>query len=168
MKKLICVTTITLLGSSFAFADPPIQLSAEEYDTVAAAVAEKQGTVTPAQAGTFDCDQLYDNYKDAMETHGVKKKKKFGLGKIAKIAGSGLGSSVALVSGADLGVLKTVSQAESIANTVNVVSGNQNGLNTLMEATNVLEINRTAYRLAMENGCKIKKLDKITKKYAAE
>ncbi len=169
MKKLLLTSFVVTFAVGCASNSKPVELSAEQYDQVAKAVAAEQGTVTAAEAGTFDCDMLYKNYDVAMENNAPKKKKKkFGLGSIAKIAGSGIGSSVALMTGADLGTLKTVVDAEQAVNAVNTVTTVNESMDTLTSATKVIDINRSAYKLAMQNGCEVSKLDKITKKYGEQ
>jgi len=163
LKKIAFTIVIAASLTACATTKPATQISAKQYDEVAQAVAAKSKTPTPAEAGTFDCGQLYENYDTAMANNRPKKKKRSFL---SSVVGSGLATTAAGMMGADLGVLKTVNTVEKAANIAKSAQDAQESVQMLTSMKKVTDINKSAYNLAMENGCSVEKLEKITKSYA--
>lgn len=167
MNKIVLLALSSVVFTACATTKPPAatQLSAKQFDQVAQAVASKQQTATPADAGTFDCTQLYKNYDTAMAglQPETKKKKSF----LGSVLGTGLATTGAGLLGANIGVLKTMNKVEQAAAIVNKAGDAQDNLNTLTSASKTISVNKSAYNLAMEKGCSVEELETITKKYSS-
>jgi len=159
LKKTIFMIIAAGSISACATTKPPAatQLTTKQLDQVATAVANKQNTVTPAEAGTFDCAKLYDNYNTAMAgLQPAQKKKKSFLG---SVLGTGLATTGAGLLGADIGVLRTMNKVEQAASIVNQAGEAKDNINTLTSASKTISVNKSAYNLALENGCSVEKLE---------
>ena len=157
-----CATTGFSANQHAAQAVEPALVTAD------AAAAKSDDTALPSSdtksSTSEQCAQLYNNYDVAMAQFAPKKKKKSFFGKLANAAAGagGIAGVGMLQAGVDVDTVRAVNQGANMINTANAADN----YSTLMNATNVIEVNRTAYRLAMENNCDVSELEKITKKYS--
>ena len=117
------------------------------------------------QESGFSCATLYTNYEASMLAFQPKKKKKKSF--LSRLGSSTLGSASAIGLGAMMGGAdpRLVQNIVTGAEIVGDATQTRQNVSLFTNATSTMDVSREAYKLALNNGCDVAKLQTITEKF---